>query len=130
MFDVSRKTYYEWLKRAEQYGLSALLAGPSVTPTRDPYELGDRSATSRVFLRFLLRLEAIRVLRTDATSIGPSHPPSTGRIAPRTWSEAREARNTAAPAMSVGRPQRFAGMRSRIAADRSGSTRRWSVTRV
>ena len=25
VFGVSRKTYYEWLKRAEQYGLSALL---------------------------------------------------------------------------------------------------------
>jgi len=24
-FGVSRKTYYEWVKRAEQYGLSALL---------------------------------------------------------------------------------------------------------
>ena len=25
VFGVSRKTYYEWLKKAEQYGLSALL---------------------------------------------------------------------------------------------------------
>ena len=25
VFGVSRKTYYEWVKKAEQYGLSALL---------------------------------------------------------------------------------------------------------
>jgi transposase len=25
VFGVSRKTYYEWIKKAEQYGLSALL---------------------------------------------------------------------------------------------------------
>lgn len=32
VFGVSRKTYYEWLKRAEQYGLSALLPKERRTP--------------------------------------------------------------------------------------------------
>ena len=29
VFGVSRKTYYQWLAKAEQYGLSALFAGGS-----------------------------------------------------------------------------------------------------
>ena len=32
VFGVSRKTYYEWLKKAEQYGLSALLPKPRRRP--------------------------------------------------------------------------------------------------
>ena len=59
-----------------------------------------------------------------------SQPPSTGRMAPWMYFAAGEARNTAAPAMSAASPQRPAGMRSRIAFERSGSARSASVLLV
>ncbi len=59
-----------------------------------------------------------------------SQPPSTGRMVPWMYFAAGEARKTAAPAMSAASPQRPAGMRSRIARERSGSARRASVLLV
>ena len=54
----------------------------------------------------------------------PSQPPSTGSTIAATRSPTRgDARNTAAPARSSPSPQRPAGMRSRIAPERSGSAR-------
>ena len=40
VFGVSRKTYYEWLKRAERYGLSAFAAqaAPQAAPAQRDVE--------------------------------------------------------------------------------------------
>ena len=59
-----------------------------------------------------------------------SQPPSTGSTVPWMYFAAGEARKTAAPAMSEASPQRPAGMRSRIAFERSGSARRACVLLV
>ena len=50
-----------------------------------------------------------------------SQPPSTATTWPCTYAAAGEARNTTAPPMSSGVPQRPAGMRAEICADRAGS---------